>query len=137
MAIVLLGLAVTWVSLDAAEGAPEAPKSAPEKIDFARDIGPLIKKYCHKCHTGDEPEGEFSLYFASEQDFRKRISAERAHFEKMSDVLRDYDMPPPDEAQPTDAERDRLVKWLDRDLLAPAAKAAGAPPTPPAASAKK
>ncbi len=94
--------------------APDAPK-----IDFARVIAPLIKKYCFECHTGDEPEGELSLFFETEADFLKRVSSERGHFRKMTEVLLNYDMPPSDAmAQPTDAERDKLVTWVERNLLA-------------------
>lgn len=127
----LVTASLTAASLLAADNPPPSapkappPKEAPAKesspaakIDFAKDIGPLIKKYCYECHTGDEPEAEFSLYFQKESDFKKRVELEREHFEKMINALTHLEMPPMDAPQPSAAERARLIAWLDRDLLA-------------------
>ncbi|HLO41002.1 MAG TPA: PSD1 and planctomycete cytochrome C domain-containing protein, partial [Phycisphaerales bacterium] len=35
--------------------------SSGEPVDYVRDIEPILMKRCYKCHTGDEPEGQFSL----------------------------------------------------------------------------
>src|SRR5687767_2897772 len=36
-------------------------ESSTKSIDFAHDVLPLLKAHCVKCHTGSEPEGEFSM----------------------------------------------------------------------------
>lgn len=91
---------------------------ASPKLDFNREIAPLLQTYCAKCHTGDEPEGDFSLEFKNAAEITGRARAERPAFKKMSDVLRDHEMPPEDKPQPTEAEREKLISWIDRDLLA-------------------
>ncbi len=35
--------------------------SAQEQVDYHREIVPIFRTYCVGCHSGDEPEGEFSL----------------------------------------------------------------------------
>lgn len=109
------GMIAAAVGADSKESA--TPKEKPAKPDFAKDVGPLIEKYCFDCHTGDEPEGDFSLYFDTERDLLRRASSERAHFEKMYDVLREHEMPPRKKAQPTNAERDKILEWLERTML--------------------
>src|SRR5688572_18865950 len=32
-----------------------------KNTDFAHEVLPLLKAHCIKCHTGDEPEGGFSM----------------------------------------------------------------------------
>lgn len=104
---------------------PPAAPAKPGKPDFAKEVGPLIQKFCHDCHTGDEPEGDFSLYFESERDFLRRASSERAHFEKMYDFLREYEMPPRKKPQPTNAEREKILEWIEGTMLATGEKPEG------------
>jgi hypothetical protein len=101
-----------------AQPAPPTAPAKPGKPDFAKEVGPLIQKFCHDCHTGDEPEGDFSLYFETERDFLRRASSERAHFEKMYDFLREYEMPPRKKPQPTNAEREKILEWVEGTMLA-------------------
>src|SRR5688572_23618155 len=77
-AVVALGIPGRTPGAEAPPAAAPAPAPKP-KIDFAKDIAPLIKTYCYECHTGDEPEGEFTLYFEKEADFLKRVATERDH----------------------------------------------------------
>jgi hypothetical protein len=37
------------------------PQSAPEQVDFARDIEPIFKASCLKCHGSEKPKGQFRL----------------------------------------------------------------------------
>jgi hypothetical protein len=98
---------------------PAPAPAAPAKPDFAKEVGPLIKKYCFDCHTGDEPEGDFSLYFETERDLTRRASSEREHFEKMADFLREYEMPPRKKPQPTNTEREKILEWIYLAMLEP------------------
>ncbi|MEO7413410.1 MAG: DUF1592 domain-containing protein, partial [Opitutaceae bacterium] len=91
---------------------------AATKVDFDREIAPVLKNYCFKCHAKEDPEGDFSLVFHTGAELVGRAKAERPMFQKMSEVLRDHEMPPDDKPQPTAEERERLIAWIDRDLLA-------------------
>ncbi len=34
---------------------------AQQSVDFERDVAPLLRTHCLRCHSGDEPEGDLSL----------------------------------------------------------------------------
>lgn len=97
--------------------------STPAKVDFARDIAPLLKTHCFKCHTGDEAEAELDLDFKTAAEAASRAREDPEIFEKMIEVLRNRDMPPEDfRDQPTQQTRDRLIAWIEHDLLGAKAK---------------
>jgi len=89
---------------------------ATRAADFAKDIRPLIERHCLKCHGGDEVEAGV--------DFSRH--------RQMSDVLRDRtmwldaleqiqtrEMPPQKKSvpQPTDAERNQLMAWINESVV--------------------
>src|ERR1700745_1114899 len=37
------------------------PPPAAEKIDFSRQIKPILEKNCYKCHAGEKPRSHFRL----------------------------------------------------------------------------
>src|SRR4029078_6515724 len=39
----------------------QAQEAAPPKVDFVRDIQPLFKASCIKCHGAEKPKGQFRL----------------------------------------------------------------------------
>src|SRR5687768_15925541 len=56
---VLLGTAVR------AEGPPDVetalPPTAAQEVDFARDIEPIFRQACHRCHGAQKQESELRL----------------------------------------------------------------------------
>ncbi|NQV25039.1 MAG: DUF1553 domain-containing protein [Rhodopirellula sp.] len=55
-------LATAMTSLLLSADLPAAEAEAPSrKIDFVRDVQPLMKQHCFKCHSGDKREGGFRL----------------------------------------------------------------------------
>src|SRR5262249_21760981 len=63
-------LALTQVApVGPASGKPEIAQQAPpvrapkheRKIDFARQIKPLLERSCVACHSGDKPRGRFHI----------------------------------------------------------------------------
>jgi mono/diheme cytochrome c family protein len=102
----LLGLA-------AAVRAQDAPTSAPE-ADYGRDVLPILAQHCLSCHGPRQPMGGLNL---------ARFQDEKAAFAKKEvwkEIWRKVDtrqMPPADaESKPTDAEREKLVSWIERTL---------------------
>jgi hypothetical protein len=60
------GYAGVWLlislSVTAAEVGPAAlPPSAPDKIDFLRDVHPILQDHCLKCHSNEKPKSHFRL----------------------------------------------------------------------------
>jgi hypothetical protein len=89
---------------------PTAPKPA-----FARDVAPVVQRYCLSCHSGAKPKGGLSL-----ERFKDEAAAEkdREVWEKVADTLRAGDMPPAGKPRPAAAEMDGLLGWLDTFLQA-------------------
>jgi hypothetical protein len=102
-AFILTALLVGWhARTDAAS--PEA------KLTFAKDVAPLVSRYCVKCHGGAKPRGGLALdKFTDDASVLKK----RWVWEQVADNLRSGDMPPPGKQRPSAAEIDTLNNWLD------------------------
>jgi hypothetical protein len=102
-AFVLAVLLVGWPTrTDAA--------SADARLTFARDVAPLVSRYCVKCHGGARPRGGLALdKFTDDASVLKK----RWVWEQVADNLRSGDMPPPGKQRPSAAEIDTLNNWLD------------------------
>src|SRR5262245_43584388 len=95
-----LALALTAIS-----AAP--PSNSPH---YARDISPLIGKYCFRCHSSTKPKGGMALdRFKDDDAVRKNLAA----WEKVGDNLRAGDMPPAGAKKPTALELEQINRWLD------------------------
>ena len=81
---------------------------------FAKDVQPLLTKYCYECHQGDKAKG--GLAFDTFRDERTAIGRPQA-WEKVVDNLESGLMPPEGKPQPTDAERALVIRWIDARVL--------------------
>jgi len=110
-----MGIAVSWVTVASAdEPAAERPAQEPQ---FERDIHPLLKTYCWKCHGG---EG-----YAAELDFRslplilkggkngKILEPGSAETSRLYQRLAAKEMPPGDALRPTEAHLATIKAWID------------------------
>ena len=83
-------------------------------IDFAKQVRPLLEKFCLDCHTGAEAEAGMDLSQATTTAY---IRDHRLPWEKVHAFLRIQAMPPADADQPTEDERQLLLDWLDHTLF--------------------
>src|SRR5262249_20166941 len=113
--LTVLGLCCLVPAFGSAEDAPKAPPApAAAKPDFAKDVQPLVAKYCLRCHSEPRPRGRFVLdKDKSDADVLKN----RLAWEKVADNLRAGDMPPPGARKPTAAELEKINAWLDAVVL--------------------
>ena len=83
--------------------------------EFHTDIKPLLDQYCLQCHGGDKVKGEidFTLVKSSAD-----VEARFEWWENVVERLREHDMPPEDEAQPTTEERERIFDWYEERFVA-------------------
>lgn len=70
----------------------------------AREVRPLLARYCLACHGDKQPKGELNLA-------PDRLGADVWH--AVWERLRTRQMPPSDRPQPTSAERERLTSWIE------------------------
>lgn len=84
---------------------------------FAKDIRPILQKYCYGCHGAEKQKGKLRLD-TLDLNFDRGQSAERWH--DALDQLNQGDMPPEDEPQLTAVEQAALTGWLTHRLKAAA-----------------
>src|SRR5262245_48753587 len=117
--LLLVASSAAWMALAGDEIAPEqqAPARQSAAPQFERDIHPLLKTYCWKCHGG---EG-----YAAELDFRslplilkggkngKVLEPGSAEKSLLYRKLAAKEMPPGDALKPTDAHLATIKTWID------------------------
>jgi hypothetical protein len=86
---------------------PVAPPS------YERDVAPLLDRYCATCHNG----AARSAGIAFDGGDLDRTAHDRRLGQRIANVLRLGDMPPPEEPQPSSSELETLNAWLDTNLV--------------------
>ena len=76
---------------------------------FVAEVQPVLKTYCVSCHSGPSPASMLDL---TAHDSTAEIVAAFATWEHVHSRLERGDMPPARAAQPTDAERRRVLAWI-------------------------
>ena len=110
-------------NLPPASKAPPASESI--SVNYNGNIAPLLNKYCTECHGGKKPKGDIVLSFKDEGQVRAK-AADTEFWGKVAEMLSSREMPPKRAAKkPSDAERERLVSWIQVDLLGPSAARRG------------
>ncbi len=75
---------------------------------------PFFRKHCLECHGAESPEAGIS--FANFTDDRSMLK-QRKLFERALDLIQQGLMPPADAPQPTPAEKESLLAYLDKALF--------------------
>ncbi len=92
--------------------------------EYQREIQPLTKQFCLRCHSAAEKEGELDLErFATLDAVRHSTKT----WLKVTEMLDNGEMPPKDAAQPSAEQRKQWRDWIDRFLNAEAYARAGDP----------
>ncbi|MBC8140416.1 MAG: DUF1592 domain-containing protein [Armatimonadetes bacterium] len=106
-----LAVAVAGVSLTAAAKPPAAPKKPTNAAPtFARDVAPLVDKYCIGCHTADAPSGGVVLAGLTKTN---TLMKNRKDWEQVASNISSKHMPPMGMPAPSDAEREKLVAHIE------------------------
>ena len=96
---------------------PQATTPAPTGISFEREIAPVLQTYCASCHTGARPRGGMRLVFKDVGDARSVMNNDDGFWERVANEVAGRHMPPAGRPQPNDAQRDRLVEWVQNSML--------------------
>ena len=84
-------------------------------LSFDQQVKPLLETYCYECHGNGADKGDVAL------DRLKTVGdhpADRRTWEAVLDFVRTGEMPPEDaDAHPSDAERNTISTWIERELL--------------------
>jgi len=86
----------------------------PVDLDFDKEIKPILAEYCFDCHGDGAEEGGVSLdELFQTGDGDKKLET----WHRVLKQIRAELMPPVDEAQPSDAQIDKLASWIIRSPL--------------------
>ena len=77
--------------------------------DFAAEIRPLLAKYCFDCHGAKKAKGDVNI----ERVTSPFAQDARTLWVHAHSQIRNGEMPPDDKPQPGEAERARLLAWLE------------------------
>ncbi|MFT6793360.1 MAG: hypothetical protein ACJAR1_001356 [Rubritalea sp.] len=80
---------------------------------FKTTVKPFFKKHCVECHGADKSKGKVTLHTIG-GDLSSGKGLE--HWETILDVLKYEEMPPEEEPQPDDAQRQAVAKWIESGL---------------------
>jgi hypothetical protein len=89
-----------------------APFAAASDLDarWKNEVFPLVETYCYDCHGEGLKKGELALdRFGSIAEMQQ----DREVWKRIRDHIRHRLMPPIDEDQPDDAERKKILAWID------------------------
>jgi hypothetical protein len=91
---------------------------------YAKEVRPLLTKYCLSCHSQKAKKGGLDLErFAALEHMRKDIKP----WQQTIEMLETGQMPPKEKQQPTADERKQLVAWIRGFLESEARDRAGDP----------
>ena len=83
-------------------------------VSFEKQILPVLKANCVKCHGADKQKGDVRLDTLSPDFLNDRRAAEIWH--DASDQIKLGEMPPEDEKTLSSNERRLLTEWIDSNL---------------------
>jgi hypothetical protein len=111
---IILGSFLVLTPLLSATAQPSAGNPAKSSLEFERDIKPLLENYCFDCHSGDTKKGGIAFDDYLDPEARKK---DLKTWEVVLQNVRTHVMPPPKKAKPSDAERERIVRWIQSDVF--------------------
>jgi hypothetical protein len=109
-----LGALILSAALASAAVAAAPAAQTPAAPDYARQVKPLLEKYCYDCHGDGSDKGDLAL------DKHQTPAEMLADIELWLAVWRNLEaqlMPPAKKAQPTEAERRLVLQWIERSVF--------------------
>jgi hypothetical protein len=91
---------------------------------FAQTVRPFVTQYCFPCHSGAKPVAQLDLKSYSTMD---AAAGDYARWARVLEKLQAREMPPPTMPQPSAAERQQVIGWIQAMRASEARKHAGDP----------
>jgi hypothetical protein len=86
-----------------------------EELSWDRKVGGLFQRYCYSCHGREEPSGGINL---AQDENPKLILDHPRTWSIAVEALKSQQMPPEDERQPDEHERQLMIAFLEETLSA-------------------
>lgn len=82
--------------------------------EYEQHVLPLFTKYCYSCHSGAKSKGDLDLSpFKTRKDLLQKLPLA----ESILTNVRNGDMPPEGKPKPSRAELDKMIGWLDGEIV--------------------
>jgi mono/diheme cytochrome c family protein len=88
---------------------------------FEARVKPFFEAHCIRCHGPKNSKGKITVHTLSASDLVDGRGLE--HWENILEMLESGEMPPEDEPQPNQTERDAVARWIEDGLRAYVEKA--------------
>ncbi|HVW09061.1 MAG TPA: DUF1592 domain-containing protein [Bryobacteraceae bacterium] len=120
-----LGLASGVLALFTVPSAePASTPAASLDSQFKTVVQPFVQQYCVACHSGASPAAQFDLSSYTSMDM---VVRDHPRWALVIDKLSSKQMPPAGMPAPTDAERQKIIGWVQAMRSEEARKHAGDP----------
>ena len=110
--IVAIGLGCSAIAFGQQPKEQAAQPDADSDAAFQKDIQPLLKEFCWKCHNADNMKSGIRVDHLTATPEDRHLPLLNA----IADQVGEKTMPPEDEPQPTAAQRKTLTGWASRTL---------------------
>jgi mono/diheme cytochrome c family protein len=109
LGLAALGLAcsISYVAVRANAPAPPPPAT------FETLVKPFLAQHCYECHGNEKQKNDLNLESFKTAD---ALAAHRERWEEVVVKLRAREMPPADEPQPSEHQRQAVAAWIAREL---------------------
>ncbi len=104
----------------------QAQEPAKPKIDFVKEIVPIVKSSCLGCHNKDN--AKHNVMFPNKMTLEEALKNPRL-WKKSAREVKSKQMPPRDHGTMSDKERTKFVDWAEAAFPKPITPPV--PPTPP------
>jgi hypothetical protein len=84
--------------------------AAPKKVLYEQDAEPVLEQFCYKCHGNGKKKGGIAL---DKHPDHGALLADRQLWEVVRQNITTHVMPPDDEPQPTEKQRDLVARWIE------------------------
>ena len=85
----------------------------PDLEIYRQQVEPLLQQYCGRCHGKETAEAKIRF---DNIDPNIITGEHSGHWEDVREAFNNGDMPPEDEPQPTNVERDVIASWLEAEF---------------------
>lgn len=106
-------LTIGWISLHCFQPtAPAADNALAFQASFDKLVKPFLKAHCERCHHVEKSTSGVRVDHLNAALDDRHVKLWDSIRKQISDKV----MPPPEEPQPTNEERDRIVGWITQGL---------------------
>ena len=82
-------------------------------VTLSEHIKPVLQKYCFDCHDDKKQKGDLNLKEFSDNPL---LAENRKVWEKVAEAIDSREMPPEKKPQPSDEQRDVMLRFIDGQL---------------------